>query len=63
MRDSSSPTEGEASTEYVTGFANIIDLAFGPDGTLYVADIVHEGLMGVFTAGAAPIGGVVKLTP
>jgi hypothetical protein len=49
--------EGEVS-EYATGFTNVIGIAFGPDGTLYVAEIVHEGLMGVFVAGAAPIGAV-----
>ncbi|CAN5622104.1 hypothetical protein BH23CHL8_BH23CHL8_09210 [soil metagenome] len=37
--------EGEVS-EYATGFTNIIDIAFGPDGTLYVAEIVHEGAHG-----------------
>ena len=35
---------------YATGFSNIMDIGFGPDGTLYVAEIVHDGLMGVFTA-------------
>ena len=28
---------------YATGFTNIIDIAFGSDGTLYVAEIVQEG--------------------
>jgi sugar lactone lactonase YvrE len=56
------PASGETTT-YATGFTNIIDIAFGPDGTLYVAEIVHEGLMGVFTAGAAPIGALLSVPP
>jgi hypothetical protein len=56
------PATGETST-YATGFTNIIDIAFGPDGTLYVAEIVHEGLMGVFAAGAAPIGALLSVPP
>jgi len=54
--------EGEVS-EYATGFTNIIDIAFGPDGTLYVAEIVHEGLMTVFTGAGAPIGAVLSVPP
>jgi hypothetical protein len=56
------PATGETST-YATGFTNIIDIAFGPDGTLYVAEIVHDGLMGVFTQGAAPIGALLSVPP
>ena len=29
---------------YASGFTNIIDVAFGPDGTLYVLEIAHDGL-------------------
>ncbi len=54
---------GEAPTTYATGFTNIIDIGFGPDGTLYVAEIVHDGLMGVFGAGAPPIGAVLAVAP
>jgi sugar lactone lactonase YvrE len=56
------PATGETST-YATGFTNIIDIAFGPDGTLYVAEIVHDGLMGVFTQGAAPVGALLSVPP
>jgi sugar lactone lactonase YvrE len=56
------PATGESST-YATGFTNIIDIAFGPDGTLYVAEIVHDGLMGVFAAGAAPVGALLSVPP
>jgi hypothetical protein len=51
------PATGE-STPYASGFTNIIDIAFGPDGTLYVAEIVHEGLMSVFAGGQPPVGAV-----
>ncbi len=56
------PATGETST-YATGFTNIIDIAFGPDGTLYVAEIAHDGLMGVFTQGAAPVGALLSVPP
>jgi hypothetical protein len=32
-------------TVYAEGFTNVIDLAFGPDGTLYVLEIAHNGLL------------------
>jgi sugar lactone lactonase YvrE len=56
---------GEEPTEYAAGFTNIIDLGFGPDGTLYVAEIVHEGLLPVFMGEGqvAPIGAVLSVAP
>lgn len=54
---------GEDPTEYATGFTNILGLGFAPDGTLYVAEMVHDGLMGVFAAGAPPIGAVLSVAP
>lgn len=56
---------GEEPTEYATGFTNIIDIGFGSDGTLYVAEIVHEGLMPVFMGEGevAPIGAVLSVPP
>lgn len=54
---------GEDPTIYATGFTNIIDLGFGPDGTLYVAEIVHDGLMGLFAGDAPPIGAVLSVAP
>ena len=38
------PRGGEP-TEYAKGFTNIIDLDFGKDGTLYVLEIDHDGLL------------------
>ncbi len=54
--------EGDVS-EYATGFTNIIGIDFAPDGTLYVAEMVHDGLMGFFGAGAPPIGAVLSVAP
>lgn len=51
---------GQAPTVYATGFTNIMDMEFAPDGTLYVAEIVHEGLLSGSVDGAiemAPPGG------
>jgi hypothetical protein len=36
---------------YADGFTNVIDLAFGPDGTLYVLEIAHNGLLALMGAG------------
>jgi hypothetical protein len=54
---------GEDPTKYAEGFTNIIGLGFGPDGTLYVAELVHEGLMKVFAGAGAPIGAVLSVPP
>jgi hypothetical protein len=51
---------GEAPTVYATGFTNVMDVAFGPDGTLYVLEIFHNGaLSGDPTGGLwrVPAGG------
>jgi hypothetical protein len=56
--------EGQDPTEYATGFTNIMGLGFGPDGTLCVAEMVHEGLMTVFAGGdTPPIGAVMSVAP
>jgi hypothetical protein len=41
-----------------TGFSAIIDLAFGPDGTMYVLELAHNGLAGALVLGTEfpPIG-------
>lgn len=53
--DPESPTTGPC-TSYATGFTSVIDLAFGPDGTMYVLEIVKEGLLGAEIFGDPPIG-------
>ena len=53
-------TDVYAPEVYATGLTNVMDLGFGPDGTLYVAEIVHEGLMPVFMGGDVPPIGAVR---
>lgn len=43
---------GHAPTIYASGFTNVIDIAFGPDGKLYVLEISKNGLLDPRTAGA-----------
>jgi len=53
---------GGAPTVYASGFTNITDLAFGPDGSLYVVEIATNGLLSGDPTGAlkriAPDGSV-----
>ena len=53
--DPDSPDTGPCRT-VATGFTSVIDLAFGRDGTMYVLEIVKDGLLGVEIFGAPPIG-------
>lgn len=49
-----------SSEVYASGFTNVIDLAFAPDGTLYVLEIAHTSLLsGDVTGGlwSVPAGG------
>jgi sugar lactone lactonase YvrE len=50
------------SVVYASGFTNVIDLAFAPDGTLYVLEIAHNGLLDVM-GGGAPTGGLWSVPP
>jgi len=43
---------------FATGFTNIIDLAIGPDGQLYVLEISHKGLLS-----GDPTGALLRLNP
>jgi hypothetical protein len=56
---------GQEPTAYATGFTNIIDLGFGPDGTLYVAEVAHEGLLGFYSGqgDVAPAGAILSVPP
>ena len=45
------PTTGAVST-FATGFTNLMDLAFGRDGTLYAIEIDHDSLLGPLNDGA-----------
>jgi len=53
--DPANPNVGACRT-VGTGFTAAIDLAFGRDGTMYVLEIVKEGLLAVEVFGAPPIG-------
>lgn len=53
--DPANPNVGPCRT-VATGFTSVIDLAFGRDGTMYVLEIVKEGLLAVEVFGAPPIG-------
>jgi hypothetical protein len=53
--DPANPNTG-ACTTYATGFTSVIDLAFGRDGTMYVLEIVKEGLLAAEEFGEPPIG-------
>lgn len=48
------PEGGGTPLPYAIGFTNIIDITFGPDGSLYVLEIAKNGLLGAF--GGAPDG-------
>lgn len=43
---------GHAPTVYASGFTNVIDLGFGPDGKLYVLEITQNGLLSGDISGA-----------
>ncbi|QAY71495.1 ScyD/ScyE family protein [Xylanimonas protaetiae] len=43
---------GQAPTVYASGFTNVIDLGFGPDGRLYVLEITQNGLLSGDLSGA-----------
>ncbi|MGH3044930.1 MAG: ScyD/ScyE family protein [Gaiellaceae bacterium] len=53
--DPANPNVGPCRT-VATGFTSVIDLAFGRDGTMYVLEIVKNGLLGVEVFGEPPIG-------
>jgi len=46
---------------YATGFSTIMDLDFATDGTLYVAELVHAGLLPVFMGEAPPVGAIMAV--
>jgi hypothetical protein len=50
--------EGEEPEVYAEGFTNIIDIAFGKDGSLYVLEIAHNSLQGM-----PPVGALIKVAP
>lgn len=55
------PAEGGTPEVFATGLTHIIDLTFGPDGTLYVLEIAKNGLLAAFGTGDWT-GALVKVT-
>lgn len=52
------PANGGAPTVYASGFTNIISIAFGKDGSLYVLEIAKNGLLS-----GDPTGALIKVAP
>jgi sugar lactone lactonase YvrE len=52
---------GEAPTEYAGGFTNVIDIGFAPDGSLYVLEISHDGMLNADPEAGPPRGGLWKV--
>jgi hypothetical protein len=50
------PAEGGTPTVFLSGFTNIISIAFGPDGALYVLQISKNGLLS-----GNPVGALIKV--
>ena len=47
----------QACTQVAGGFTSIMDLAFGPDGTLYVVEFDEDSWLAVVGGGFAPSAG------
>lgn len=54
---------GQEPERYASGFSNIMDIAFAPDGTLYVAELSTESLAPVFEGDTTPIGAILAVPP
>ena len=52
------PANGGTPTIYASGFTNIIDIAFGADGSLYVLEIFANGMLS-----GNPAGALIRVTP
>lgn len=53
---------GEDPTVYADGFTNVMGVAFAEDGTLYVLEISHDGLLAT-PPGTLPSGGLWSVPP
>lgn len=56
------PAGGGAPTTVYSGFTTVIDLAFGPDGQLYVLQLTENGL-GPFNGGNPGAGQLIRVDP
>ena len=57
------PVPGIGPVVYARGFTNIIDVAVGPKGGLYVLEIAKKGLLQAFSPGGDFTGRLVHLSP
>lgn len=57
------PAEGGVPTVYLGGFTAIIDIAFGPDGSLYVLEIAKNGLLAAFSPAFDFTGALIRVAP
>lgn len=55
------PAGGGAPTVYASGFTNIVDIAFGKDGSLYVLEIAKAGLLA--PGEGLPVGALIRVAP
>jgi sugar lactone lactonase YvrE len=53
---------GQDPVVYADGFTNVIGVAFAADGTLYVLEISHDGLLNT-APGGPPLGGLWEVPP
>lgn len=56
------PAEGGDPVVFASGFTNIIDIEFGPDGSLYVLEIAKNGLLAAFILGDWT-GALIRVAP
>jgi hypothetical protein len=56
------PAGGGAPTVFASGFTHIVDLTFGPDGSLYVVEIAKNGLLAAFN-GNDWTGALIRIAP
>lgn len=50
---------GEEPEIFLTGFTNVMDLAFGPDGSLFVLEMAKDSLL----ADPPPVGQIIRVAP
>ena len=57
------PAQGGTPEVFASGFTNIVDLAFGRDGSLYVVEITKNGLLAAEQPGGDVTGAVIRVAP
>lgn len=59
--DPEAPSQGKCQ-RYADGFTSIVDLAAGPDGSIYVLELAKDSWLAMETGGS-PIGGLFRILP